>query len=71
MTDQPQNSPQQQLLSYFDLKRLGVGFSRVHLARLERQGRFPRHLVIGQSTVRWLADEVGTYISQRSAERGR
>jgi hypothetical protein len=33
-------------LSYGDLWNLGITFSPVHLWRLERDGKFPRHIPI-------------------------
>jgi prophage regulatory protein len=58
------------LLGYDDLKPVkGVNFSKVHLWRLERAGKFPKRVRLGQSRYGWLDSEIDTWISQRVAER--
>lgn len=37
--------------------------------RLEREGKFPRHLKISERASRWREDEVTAWIEARSAER--
>jgi prophage regulatory protein len=56
-------------LSYEDLKSVGVPFSRVHLDRLQRQGRFPKKIHFGGNTVVYSADEIAAWIEARVAER--
>jgi len=58
------------ILNFADLKRLkGVPWSRVHIARLERVGRFPRHFDIGKNSVAWSESEVDDFIAERIAAR--
>lgn len=47
----------------------GIRFSRVHLARLEKAGRFPGRLTFGHSTVGWLASELSQYLANCAATR--
>ena len=47
----------------------GIRFSRVHLARLEKAGRFPERRTFGHSTVGWLASELSQYLANPSATR--
>ena len=46
-----------------------VLYSPQHIARLEKQGHFPRRIRLGQSRVGWLEDEVDDWLNQRIAER--
>lgn len=47
----------------------GIRFSRVHLARLEKAGRFPQRRTFGHSTIGWLASELSQYLAQPTAMR--
>ena len=58
------------VVSYPELKpNWGIRFSRVHLDRLERAGRFPRRLSLGRGTVGWLASELAAYLANHAAAR--
>ena len=46
-----------------------VPFSRAHLIRLERDGRFPRRVKLGECRVGWLESEIDAWIESRIAER--
>lgn len=46
-----------------------VGYSRVWLYRLERNGHFPARVQIGPNRVGWLASEVDAWIAAKAAER--
>ena len=46
-----------------------VGYSSMHIWRMEREGRFPRRLQLGPNAVGWLESEVDDWISARAAER--
>jgi prophage regulatory protein len=45
------------------LPSLGVYYSRVHLDRLEKAGRFPRHVQIGPGRIGWLQHEVEAWVA--------
>jgi prophage regulatory protein len=58
------------LILYPDLKRLkGIPYCRDHLARLERRGKFPARVQVGERRVGWLEEEIDAYIAERVAAR--
>jgi prophage regulatory protein len=57
------------LLSYEDLKRIGINYSRAHLWRLEAAGKFPWRIYLSQQRVAWRASEVFQWLADRAAER--
>jgi prophage regulatory protein len=46
-----------------------IPYSMQHIARLERQGKFPKRVALGPGRVGWLADEVQAWIDQKIAAR--
>jgi len=46
-----------------------VGFSRSHLWRLVKQGKFPQPIPLGPNSRGWLESEVQAFIAARVAER--
>ena len=46
-----------------------VPFSRQHILRLEKRGRFPRRIRLGENRVAWLRSEIEEWIAARVAER--
>lgn len=46
-----------------------VGYSRMHLFRLERDGKFPKRVPLGPNSVGWLASEIDAWIAARVAQR--
>ena len=51
------------LLTRDDLKNRGIRYTNVHLARLERAGRFPRRVRLGGGrSLTWLETEIDGYI---------
>jgi prophage regulatory protein len=58
------------LLSPDELKDLkGIRFSRQHLHRLIKAGRFPKPVKLGESTNGWVESEIDQYIEDLIAER--
>jgi len=57
------------LLDRADLAQLGIKYTRSHLWRLVRAGRFPKPVKLSESRNVWRADEVDTWIQQRIAAR--
>ncbi|MFZ2652018.1 MAG: AlpA family phage regulatory protein [Burkholderiaceae bacterium] len=57
------------LLRFAELKPLGICFSRVHLDRLQKAGKFPRKIKIGANTASYLESEIMAWIDARCAER--
>jgi prophage regulatory protein len=62
-------SPHRRLLTYKDLKAIGISFSREHLWRLEAAGKFPRRIYLSPQKVAWFEDEILTWLAERAAER--
>jgi len=56
-------------LDYDGLKKAGITHSRIHLGRLEREGRFPRRVLLGRNRVAWIEDEVSAWMAERAAAR--
>ncbi len=58
------------VLSFRDLKPVkGIPYSRVHVGRLERAGRFPRRVHLGPNSVGWLEAEVEKWLRERVEAR--
>jgi prophage regulatory protein len=57
------------LLSRDDLINKGIPFSRVHLWRLEKAGKFPKRVPISASRHGWADDEIDGWIADRIRER--
>ena len=47
----------------------GIPFSRVHVDRLEKAGRFPQRVRLCKNTVVWREDEIDAWALARYAER--
>ena len=46
-----------------------VPYSRSHIWRLEREGKFPRRIKLGANRVAWAADEIQEWITSRIRAR--
>ncbi len=46
-----------------------VGYSAMHIGRLEKAGKFPRRIKLGPNAVGWIEAEVDEWIAARVAER--
>jgi len=50
----------------------GVSYSKAHLWRLERAGKFPRRVKLTPNGINyWRDDELDAFLAQRSADRWR
>ena len=59
-------------LIYDDLRSRGIKYSKVHLWRLERQGKFPRRVLMGGGgRYGWPEYEIDAYLRSRIAVRDR
>jgi len=47
----------------------GIPYSFQHIARLEKAGRFPKRIVLGQNRVAWLLSEIEEWLNERIAKR--
>jgi prophage regulatory protein len=43
----------------------GIHYCRMHIDRLEKAGKFPKRVQIGQNSVAWLEHEVDAWIKAR------
>jgi len=61
----PEQVRVQLLLSFKDLRVLGIPYSRAHLYRLIRADAFPRPVSLSESRVAFRCEEVMAWISER------
>lgn len=54
-----------------DLKRMGIKVSNTTKLRWEAQGRFPRRIRLGGTTVAWFMSEIEDWLTERDSERAR
>lgn len=57
------------LLSFDELRSMGIRYSRVHLSRLVKAERFPRPVQLGAGRVAWVETEIHDWIAERAARR--
>jgi prophage regulatory protein len=71
MQDQkPSDDVSARFLSYQQLKAVkGIPFSRIHVDRLEKAGRFPKRVRLAESTVAWVESEIDAWSAARVRER--
>jgi len=51
------------LIYYRDLKALGIPYSKPHLWRLERDGKFPKRVPLGPGRYGYVKSEIDAYIA--------
>ena len=57
------------IISAAERRRL-LPFSDMHIWRLEKAGKFPKRIKLGEHRVGWDLDEVVAWIEDRKARRG-
>jgi prophage regulatory protein len=57
------------LLDYKALRKLGIPWTRIHLARLEAAGEFPLHINVGKASIAWFEDEIDDFLEKKAIER--
>jgi prophage regulatory protein len=58
------------VLTYPALReRKGIPYTRAHLWRLEREGRFPRRVAIGENRIAWIESEIDAWLAEKAAQR--
>ena len=62
---------ERRLVTYHELKELGVSYTRQHLSRLERQNPpgFPRRVRLGSGRVAWLVSEIDAWLKALIEDR--
>ena len=46
-----------------------VPYTPQHILRLEKQGKFPKRVRIGENRVAWLLSEIERWVAERVAQR--
>lgn len=49
----------------FPAVKARVSFSRMHIDRLEKAGKFPKRVRIGERTVAWVEQEINAWVEAR------
>jgi prophage regulatory protein len=58
------------LLSFVELKTVkGIAYSKAHLHRLIKIGKFPRPIKIGENRNAWIEEEIDAHIEAKIADR--
>ena len=57
------------ILSLSDLRELGIYYSRVHIYRLVKAGKFPAPIKVGQNRIGWIESEIDEWLNVKIAER--
>jgi prophage regulatory protein len=58
------------ILGFSDLKeKKGINWSRVHVSRQEKAGKFPKHVNLAPQSIGWIEEEIDAWIEARAAER--
>jgi prophage regulatory protein len=58
------------IIRHDDLKAKGIQWSRTHIIRLERAGKFPKRVRVGANSFGYLESEIDAHIAQLAAARG-
>jgi prophage regulatory protein len=56
-------------LAFDDLRPKGITWTRMHLDRLEKSGRFPKRVHLSNRSVVWVESEVDAFLAEKLAER--
>jgi prophage regulatory protein len=51
------------------LRAKGIHFSAVHIARLEKKGLFPKHVMVTANRAGWVEHEIDEYLKSRVEAR--
>ena len=57
------------LLTYPELKAMGVVYTRQHLGKLEADDKFPKRVRLGEARVAWVEQEIVDWIEAKMAAR--
>ena len=64
---QPPN-PHSPLIAWPELESL-IPYTRQHILRLEKEGKFPKRVRVGEARIAWVREEVEHWIADRIAAR--
>jgi prophage regulatory protein len=68
MKDTPASPSCDRIIGSAERRRL-IPFSDMHIWRLEKAGKFPRRIKVGDRRVGWALDEIIDWIAARKAMR--
>ena len=68
MSDLPPDHPW--LLSYDDLRMIGIRYCREHLRRMELEGTFPKRVRLSPARIAWVEAEIAAWLEVRMTQRG-
>jgi prophage regulatory protein len=57
------------IVGFKGLPEYGITWSRVHVSRLEKEGKFPKHINLAPQSIGWLEEEILAWIEERAAAR--
>lgn len=53
----------------FEELRSRIGYTRSYILRLEKSGKFPKRVKLGNNSVAWLESDVNNWINEKVAAR--
>jgi prophage regulatory protein len=56
-------------LRFEKLKDYGIDWSRVHTLHLEKAGKFPKRVRMGENSIAYVESEILAWLEARAAER--
>jgi len=56
-------------IRFSQLKEKGITFTRQHVGRLQKAGKFPRSVPLGENTKPFIEEEIDEYVASRVADR--
>lgn len=68
MTKQSPEPAANRVIRFPEVKRR-VGYSRMHVDRLEKDGKFPKRIRLGENSVGWLESEVNAWLAAKVEAR--
>jgi prophage regulatory protein len=57
------------LLNFPELPEKGIRYTRTHIDRLEKAGKFPKRVRPSANRVAWVEDEIDDWLKAKVAER--
>ena len=68
MVKQSPETTDKRVIRFPEVKRR-VGYSRMHVDRLEKAGKFPKRIQLGENTVAWVEREVDAWLDAKISAR--
>jgi prophage regulatory protein len=59
------------IVKFKELRAYGVLYSRTHIDRLEKAGKFPKRVALGTYRMGWLESEISSWMRTQVAGRSR